>query len=103
MATFLCNLSPIHLAAADQTISYLYRTRTYAIEYSAPVSGQQIFLCISDTVYADDPETYKSTEGFLYTLFGGLADWHSMKQKTVTTSSTEAELLALLYTSKETI
>ncbi len=36
-------------------------------------------------------------------LFRGLADWYSMKQKIVTTSSTEAELLALFYTSKETI
>jgi len=95
----------MHLAAADQTISYLYRTRTYAIEYSAPTpgDGQQIFFCASDAAYADDPETRKSTGGFLYKLFGGPADWHSMKQKTVTTSSTEAELLALSYATKETI
>ncbi len=64
----------MHLAAADQTISYLYRTRTYAIEYSALAPGQQIFLCASDAVYADDPETHKSTRGFLYILFRGLAD-----------------------------
>ena len=105
LATFLCNPAPMHLAAADQTISYLYRTRTLAIEYSAPTpgDGQQIFFCASDAAYADDPETRKSTGGFLYKLFGGPADWHSMKQKTVTTSSTEAELLALSYATKETI
>ena len=99
----MCNPSPTHLAAADQTISYLYGTKTYAIEYSAPSSEQQIFICASDAAYADDPETRKSTGGFLYKLFGGPADWHSTKQKTVTTSSTEAELLALSYASKETI
>ena len=95
----------MHLAATDQTISYLYGTWTYAIEYSAPMpgDGQQIFFCASDAAYADDPETRKSTGGFLYKLFGGPADWHSTKQKTVTTSSTEAELLALSYASKETI
>ena len=105
LATFLCNPSPKHLAAADQTISYLYRTRTYVIEYSAPTleDKQQIFLCASDAAYADDPETRKSTGGYLYKLFGGPTDWHSTKQKTVTTSSTEAELLALSYASKETI
>ena len=103
LATFLCNPAPMHLAAADQTISYLYGTRTYAIEYSAPSPGQQIFFCASDAAYADDSETRKSTEGFLYKLFGGPADWHSIKQKTVTTSSTEAELLALSYASKESI
>jgi hypothetical protein len=32
-----------------------------------------------------------------------IIDWHSAKQKTVTTSSTEAELLALTYATKETI
>jgi hypothetical protein len=41
LATFLCNPSPTYLAAANQTISYLYRTRTYAIEYSAPTSGNE--------------------------------------------------------------
>jgi len=39
----------------------------------------------------------------LFKLFGGPIDWHSTKQKTVTTSSTEAELLALSHAAKETI
>ncbi len=93
----------MHLVATDQTISYLYKTRTYAIEYSAPVPSQQIFLCTSDTAYANDPETHKSIRGFLYMLFRGLADWYSMNQKTIIISSTEAELLALSYVLKETI
>jgi hypothetical protein len=36
-------------------------------------------------------------------LFGGLIHWKASKQKTVTTSSTEAELLALTLTGKEYI
>jgi Reverse transcriptase (RNA-dependent DNA polymerase) len=105
LATFLCNPSPAHLAAADQTITYLFRTRTYGIEYSAPIEGnqQQIFLCASDAAFADDHQTRKSTGGSLYMLFGGPIDWQSVKQKTVTTSRTEAELLALSYAAKETI
>ena len=105
LATFLSNPSPAHTAAADQTITYLNGTKTLAIEYSAPTLGdeQRIFFCASDAAFADDRETRKSTSGYLYKLFGGPADWHSMKQKTVTTSSTEAELLALTYATKETI
>ncbi len=103
LVTFLCNPSPTHLAAAEQTISYLYRTRTYAIEYSAPTDTEEIFFIASDTAFADDSLTRKSTGGFLYKLFRGPADWHSAKQKTVTTSSTEAELLALTYATKEII
>ena len=105
LATFLCNPSPAHLAAADQTITYLHRTRTSAIQYSAPLQGddEQVFVCACDAAYADDRETRKSTGGFLYTLFGGPIDWHSGKQKTITTSSTEAELLALTRAAKETM
>ena len=36
-------------------------------------------------------------------LFGGLIAWRANKQDTVTTSSTEAELLALSQTVKEAI
>jgi len=34
-------------------------------------------------------------------LFGGPIDWRAAKQKTVTTSTTEAELLALSHTTKD--
>ena len=46
-------------------------------------------------------QTRQSTEGYLFQLFGGPIDWRSTKQKTVTTSSTEAELLALTHAAKE--
>jgi len=36
-------------------------------------------------------------------LFGGAIMWQSSKQKTVTTSTTEAELLSLSHTARETI
>ena len=105
LATFLSNPSLAYLTAADQTITYLLRTRTYGIEYSVSIEGdqQQIFLCASNAAFADDHQTRKSTGGSLYMLFGGPTDWRSAKQKTVTTSSTEAELLALSYAAKEII
>jgi hypothetical protein len=45
----------------------------------------------------------KSTEGYLFTLFEGLIDWRSTKQKSVTKLSTEAELLALSHAATELI
>ena len=76
----------------------------YAIEFSADIiDDQQIFACASDTAFADDPATRKSTEGYLFQLFGGSIDWHSTKQKTVTTFSTEAELLSLTHAMKEAL
>jgi hypothetical protein len=105
LAEFLKNPSPKHIAAADQTISYLNGTKTLAIQYSGMQddSLNKVFLCASDAAFADDKTTRKSTEGYLSSLYGGPIDWHSTKQKTVTTSSTEAELLALSHAAKEVI
>ena len=60
-----------------------------------------LFTSSSDTSFADDSTTYRSTKGYLFQLFGGPIDWRYIKQKTVTTSTTEAKLLALSHTAKE--
>lgn len=51
--------------------------------------------CSTDASFADDIETRKSSQGFIFKLFGGPVLWKSSRQATVTTSTTEAELLAL--------
>ena len=45
----------------------------------------------------------KSSQGYVMMLFGGLISWRANKQDTVTTSSTEAELLALSQTAREAL
>ena len=60
-----------------------------------------MFTYTSDVAFVDDVATCCSTEGYLFQLFGGAVDWHSTKQKTVTTSSMEVELLALMNATKE--
>ena len=42
-------------------------------------------------------------DGFLIQLYNGLINWKASKQQTVTTSSTEIELLALSSAAKEVI
>jgi hypothetical protein len=102
LSEFLINPSARHQEAVDRAILYLYGTSNLAIEYSASID-QSATVCASDAAYADDPATRHSTEGYLFKLFNGPIDWRSTKQKTVTTSSTEAELLALSHASKEVI
>lgn len=98
------NPSPSHQAAVNRVISYLYGTRSLAIEYSVPqTTTEDALLCASDAAFAGDSITRKSTEGYLFSMFGGAIDWKSSKQKTVTTSSTEAELLALSHAAKEAL
>lgn len=57
----------------------------------------------SDASFADDIQTRYSSQGYAFKLFGGLIDWKANKQKTVTLSSTEAELLAISQVGKETL
>ncbi|KAL2010783.1 hypothetical protein VTN00DRAFT_3501 [Thermoascus crustaceus] len=102
LSEFLVNLSPKHIDAAEHAICYLNRTKSYAIKYSLPPDDftSDIFICASNAAYADN-EDRKSTEGYLFKLFGGPVDWHSGKQKTITTSTTEAKLLAISEAGKQ--
>ena len=56
-----------------------------------------------DASFADNPIDRKSSQGHLIILFGESIAWKSGKQDTVTTSPTEAELLALTAVAKEAI
>ena len=72
LSQFLRNPSPIHMAAADRAIAYLVGTKYLAIEYS----GQDIlkaFQCYSDAAFADNIDRH-SSDGFLFTLYGGPVD-----------------------------
>jgi hypothetical protein len=60
-------------------------------------------VCASDASFADNILDRKSSQGYVLKLFGGPMAWRANKQDTVTTSSTEAELLALSQTAKESI
>ena len=61
------------------------------------------FLRASNIAFSNNLVSKKSIEGYLFTLFGGLINWQSIKQKSVTKLSTEVELLALLYAATELI
>jgi hypothetical protein len=90
-------------------IKYLYDSRYLAIQYSGPAAkdsdaqsndSETEFRRSTDAAFADN-DNGKSTEGYLFKLFGGPIDWRSTKQKLVTKSSTEAELVALSHASTE--
>lgn len=95
-----------HMEAVDRVIQYLYSTRFLAIRYAPADSDKQdpasIFTAASDAAFADNLDR-KSSEGFLFKLYGGPLDWTAKKQKTISTSTTEAELLALSEAAKQLI
>ena len=103
LAQFLTKPSPAHLEAANHVLAYLNSTKTLAIEYIGQESEDHIFLADTDAAFADDSITRKSSYGYLFRLFGGPIDWKASKQATVTTSSTEAELLSLSETARQAV
>ncbi|KAI0997575.1 hypothetical protein K3495_g10612 [Podosphaera aphanis] len=91
LAQFNQNPSERHLEMADHLISYVYGSRKLCLSFDGNKDPWQVFC---DASYADHKDR-KSSQGLLFKMFGGSVEWKATKQKTVTTSTTEAELLAL--------
>ncbi|KJK84936.1 hypothetical protein H633G_11239 [Metarhizium anisopliae BRIP 53284] len=101
------NPSEVHHRAADRVIQYIYPTRSFALrlgnndqENTEPI---ETFIGSSDASFADNTEDRKSSQGYVLRLYGGPIAWKASKQTTVTTSSTEAELVAASEAAKEMI
>ena len=101
LSRFMQNPSPAHMAAVDQTIQYLWNTRFLAIQFDGHIDEAKQFILASDASFADNMPDRKSTQGFIMMLFGGPIAWRSGKQSIVTGSTTEAELLSFVNTTKE--
>ncbi|KAM4062356.1 reverse transcriptase (RNA-dependent DNA polymerase) [Hirsutella rhossiliensis] len=99
LANFMSNPSPQHQDAADRAICYLVERKNLALR----LGGGDDFEVASDSSFADNSTDRKSSQAYAMKLFGGLIGWRANKQDTVTTSTTEAELLALSQTAKESI
>ncbi|RYC54144.1 hypothetical protein CHU98_g12064 [Xylaria longipes] len=91
------------MKAADQVIRYLYATRFLGITYGKWDEAAQALLIAGDASFADDPETRRSSHGYIVSLFGGAIVLKATSQSTVTTSTTEAEVNALSITARETM
>lgn len=100
LAKFLLNPSPKHVEAADHCIEYLLSTKYLGQQFDGDADQQEVFMTFADSSFADDKMTRTSSHGFCVKLYGGLIDFKAIKGKTVTTSSTEAELLAISYAAR---
>jgi hypothetical protein len=91
------NLNPSseHLDSINRVIQFLYGTRYYAIEYG-PTKELKQFIAASNVAFGNN-EDRKSTKAFVIRLFGRPINWKASKQKTVSTLTTEAELLSISY------
>ena len=65
------------------------------------ILGNLTILGYSDSDWAGDRDSRRSTSGFVFMLNNGPVSWSSKRQATVALSSTEAEYVALTQTAKE--
>ncbi len=68
----------------------------YCICYREDAQDLSSFVYDIDASFDDNTLDQKSSQGYIMKLFGGAVALRANKEDKVTTSSTEAELLALL-------
>lgn len=81
-------------------LKYLNGSRNLGIEYKTN-NKTRVLDAYCDADYAGDPETRKSTTGYIIFFAGGAISWSSRKQPVIALSSTEAEYIAAAECCKE--
>jgi len=100
LARFSSNPSPHHFCAVDRVLLYLRTTQNFYLEwYPAGTSIRPYGY--TDADYAGDTSDQKSTAGYLFYVGGTAFLWSSKKEPTVTTSTMEAEYIALYLASQQ--
>jgi hypothetical protein len=83
-------------------LRYLKGTREFGTIYSGLGTRPKLEGYV-DLDYAGDRTDRKSTYGSVFMLYGGPVAWTLKKQRSVSTSTTEAEYVALCQGNKEAV
>lgn len=92
-----------HWTAVKHVLRYLSGTKSFGIQYGGSNNKGDSIIAYSDSDYAGDTASRKSTSGYILLLSGGSISWKSKKQPIVATSSCEAEYIACCAATKEAI
>jgi hypothetical protein len=95
------NPNTSHWKGAKHIFRYLQGTTDLKISYSK--SGNAELIGYSDSDYAGDTETRRSTSGWVFILAGAAVSWASKRQPTTALSTTEAEYMAVCSAVQESI
>lgn len=88
--------------AVKRIFAYLGGTVSHGIEYRSGGSEAEL-VGFSDSDFAGDLETRRSTTGYVFCFANGAITWNSKRQKMVTLSTTEAEYVAASTATRELI
>ncbi|OQE71140.1 hypothetical protein PENNAL_c0111G02651, partial [Penicillium nalgiovense] len=99
VARYASNPNRAHMDAVDRIFAYLKSDARKGIVYSDK-HGLQLRGFV-DSDFAGCEDSRKSTTGWVFTLAGGPISWSSQRQKTVATSTMDAEYIACAEAAKE--
>ena len=101
IARYASNPNQTHMNAVDRIFAYLKSDPGKAIVYSGK-HGLQLRGFV-DSDFAGCEDSRRSTTGWVFTLAGGPVSWSSQRQKTVATSTMDAEYIAGAEAAKEAV
>jgi len=99
LSQFMKELVEHHGRALKRLLRYLRSTSSLRLCFGP--GGDQRLVVYSDADYATDKLDRKSISGSLGMLWGAAIFWLSRKQRSVSTSTSEAEYIAMSATAKQ--
>jgi len=104
LGQFSANPGPEHWNCMKHVMRYLKGTKFMELQYGGSSDPCSLnFHGFTDSDFAGDQATRKSTSGHVFMMSGGAVSWASKRQSTVAASSTEAEYIATAFATKEAI
>ena len=94
LSRYLKEPRQLHLQMAKRVIKYLIGTPDIGISYYANSSTPNALACFTDSSWADDRPSGRSTCGYVWIMGGGPISWKSKLQDLVTLSTAETEYVA---------
>ena len=101
LARYLVQPTTAHWAAAKSVARYIAGTTNRGLVYKGNQGLELIGYCDAD--YAGDPDTRRSTTGYVFIVCGAAISWSSKRQPIVIASTTEAEYVASAAAVKEAL
>jgi len=101
VARYASNPNQSHMDAVNRIFAYLSNDRSQGIQYSGKHGFDLKGFVDSD--FAGCEDSRRSTTGWMFTLAGGPISWASQRQKTVATSTLDAEYIAGAEAAKEAV
>ncbi|UYV63360.1 hypothetical protein LAZ67_2003844, partial [Cordylochernes scorpioides] len=99
VSKFLEYPGPAHCTTVKNIFRYLKGTPHMGILFT----GQDLLVGYSDSDFARDVDSRKSTTGYAFMMNGGTVSWASQRQPIIALSTTESEYIAACSAAKELI